>query len=88
MGQGEVGGAASGLRERIRAFIVEAFFVDGFGDDESFLARGIIDSMGLVQLVAFLEHDLGIRVGDDELLPENLDSLARVTAFAGRKLGR
>ncbi len=75
-------------RELIRAFIVEAFFVDEFGDHESFLRTGIVDSMGMAQLVAFLEETFRISVADGELLPENLDSLERVTAFVERKVSR
>ena len=72
--------------DRIYSFIVEQFFVDGFDDDESFLRSGIIDSMGMAQLVAFLEETFGIAIGDEDLVPENLDSLSRVVAFVERKL--
>jgi acyl carrier protein len=72
-------------RARIRGFIVESFFVDGFSDEESFLRSSIIDSIGMLELVAFLEKEFGIKIADTELLPENLDSLARVCAFVERK---
>ena len=72
-------------RERIRGFIVDTFFVDGFGDDDSFLRRGLIDSTGMMELVAFLEAEFGIRLEDRELVPENLDSLSRVVAFVDGK---
>lgn len=72
-------------RERIRSFIVDTFFVDGFGDDDSFLRKGLIDSTGMMELVAFLEAEFGIRLEDRELVPENLDSLSRVVAFVDRK---
>lgn len=72
-------------RERIRAFISEAFFVDSFGDEDSFLRTGVLDSMGMLQLIAFLEKEFAVKVKDDELLPENLDSLTRVSAFVERK---
>ncbi|HZZ86671.1 MAG TPA: acyl carrier protein [Anaeromyxobacteraceae bacterium] len=80
--------AAATPRQRIRDFIVESFFVDDFADDASFLRSGIVDSMGMTQLVAFLEQEFGIAVSDDELLPENLDSLDRVVAFLDRKRRR
>ncbi|HYO55978.1 acyl carrier protein [Archangium sp.] len=73
------------LRERIRNFIVDTFFVDGFGDDDSFLRKGLIDSTGMMELVAFIETEFGIKLEDKELVPENLDSLSRVVAFVGRK---
>ena len=77
--------AAPGPRQRIRSFLVESFFVDDFADDASFLRAGIVDSMGMSQLVAFLEQEFGIAIADDELVPENLDSLDRVVAFVDRK---
>jgi acyl carrier protein len=72
-------------RARIRRFIVESFFVDVFSDEESFLRNSIIDSLGMLELVAFLEKEYGIKIADTELIPENLDSLARVCAFVERK---
>jgi acyl carrier protein len=72
-------------RVRIKGFIVESFFVDDFSDAESFLRSGIIDSLGMLELVAFLEKEFGIKIADVELVPENLDSLARVCAFVERK---
>ena len=75
-------------KERIRSFIVDSFFVEDFADDDSFLRRGLIDSTGMMELVAFLEEQFHISLQDGELLPENLDSLARVTAFVERKQAR
>ncbi|AGC44528.1 acyl carrier protein [Myxococcus stipitatus DSM 14675] len=73
------------IRDRIRAFIVDTFFVDDFGDNDSFLRKGLIDSTGMMELVSFIETELGIKLEDKELVPENLDSLARVVAFVERK---
>jgi serine O-acetyltransferase len=75
-------------RQAIRAFIVETFLVDDFPEDASFLRTGIMDSLGMVRLVAFLEETFRIAIADDELLLENLDSLERVAAFVGRKRDR
>ncbi|WP_164017143.1 acyl carrier protein [Pyxidicoccus trucidator] len=75
----------SSLRERIRTFIVDTFFVDEFADDDSFLRKGLIDSTGMMELVAFLEQDFGLKLEDRELVPENLDSLSRVVAFVEKK---
>jgi acyl carrier protein len=72
-------------RARIRGFIVESFFVEEFSDGDSFLRNSILDSLGMLELVAFLEKEFGIKVVDSELVPENLDSLARVCAFVERK---
>jgi len=72
-------------RLRIREFIVESFFVDDFSDEDSFLRNGVIDSLGMLELITFLEKEFGIKITDAELIPENLDSLARVCAFVERK---
>jgi acyl carrier protein len=72
-------------RARIRGFIVGSFFVDDFSDQDSFLRNGIIDSLGMLELIAFLEKQFGIKIADAELVPENLDSLAKVCAFVERK---
>lgn len=75
----------STTRDAIRRFISEVFFVDNFEDDASFLEQGIIDSTGMLQLVMFVETTYGFKIEDDELVPENLDSLNRVAAFVHRK---
>ncbi len=72
-------------KQHIRNFISETFFVADFEDHASFLRTGIIDSMGMAQLVSFLEQTFGIAVADGELVPDNLDSLDRVVAFVERK---
>jgi Acyl carrier protein len=79
------------LKEQIRGFIVENFL---FGDaaplqDDamSLLDNGIMDSVGVMELVAFLEGELGVEVADDELVPENLDSVDNLVAFVTRKRG-
>jgi acyl carrier protein len=77
------------IRDKVRAFIVENFLFgneDGLKDDSSFLDEGIIDSTGILELVSFLEEEFGIAVEDEELIPENLDSIANVTAYLERKL--
>src|SRR4030066_896763 len=56
------------------------------GDDTSFLESGIIDSTGLLELVGFLEERFGIRVADEELVPETLDSLTNLSASLPGKL--
>jgi acyl carrier protein len=79
----------STVAAEIRTFIVSNFLFGqegkGFADDVSFLETGIIDSTGLLELVAFVEQKYGIAVADRELLPENLDSLRNVSQFVMRK---
>ncbi len=74
------------VRDRVRRFIQDSFLVDDFSDADSFLTTGIIDSLGVMQLVTFVESEFGIRVVDQELVPENFDSVERVSAFVERKL--
>jgi len=79
----------SDLRERIRAFVIENFLFgndDGLSDESSFLEEGIIDSTGILELVSFLEEEFGITVEDEELIPENLDSINNVVNYLARKL--
>jgi acyl carrier protein len=52
----------------------------------SFLDTGIMDSTGILELISFLEETYSININDDEMLPENLDSLANLEAFIGRKM--
>ena len=73
------------VRERIRRFISETFFVDDCSDSASFLRTGIIDSTGMMELVLFLEQEFGVTVADRELVPANLDSIERVAAYVERK---
>jgi len=73
----------------IRTFLNDNFL---FGDDgeleeeTSFLESGIIDSTGILELVALLEEKFGILIEDDEIVPENLDSLNNITNFIQMKL--
>jgi acyl carrier protein len=61
--------------------------VAAMGDDASFLAHNLLDSTGVLELVDFLEDAFGIAVADEEIVPANLDSLARIAAFVERKQG-
>ena len=73
--------------EVIRRFITTNFYVADpaqLGDDESLLDSGVIDSTGVLELLVFLEQEFGIRVEDKDILPQNLDSIARLEAFVGR----
>lgn len=76
--------------DKVKTFIVDNFL---FGDDSSlkndtsFLQEHIIDSTGILEVISFLEEEFSIKINDDELLPENLDSLNNIDAFLKRKLG-
>ena len=54
-------------------------------DDDSFLASGIIDSTGILEIILFIEETFDIKVNDDEMLPANLDSVNKLAAFIMRK---
>jgi len=75
--------------KQIRSFIIETFL---FGDDStlqedtSFIQNGIIDSTGILELINFMENTHNIKIQDDELVPENLDSLKKIGQFLDRKL--
>ena len=76
--------------KEIRTFIVANFLFgdegNAFTDEQSFLETGIIDSTGLLELIAFVEQKYGISIGDREMVPENLDSLRNVSQLVARKL--
>lgn len=78
------------IQDDVRQFIVKNFYVAdaaGLADDASLLDKGVIDSTGVLEVVAHLEETYGIKVDDAELLPENLDSIARIAAFVQKKKG-
>lgn len=74
---------------QVRAFIITNFLFNSgsLGDDQSLIDSGIIDSTGVVELVAFLEQSFEIKVADEDLVPENLDSVARIAAFVAARKG-
>ena len=80
---------ASELQTQVRAFILENYlFTDdesALGPDESLLDRGIVDSTGMLEIIMFIEDELGVQVADEEMIPENLDSVNRIAGFVSRK---
>jgi acyl carrier protein len=77
------------LKQEVRGFVVETFLfgqAGDLGDGTSFLEKGIIDSTGVMELIAHLEKTYGIKVEDTDLVPENLDSIDAVASFLERKL--
>jgi acyl carrier protein len=81
--------AASSVRDNLLAFINE-YFVKETGielkDDSSLLDEGLIDSTGVLELVAYLENSFEIKVEDEEIVPDNFDSLNKLVNFVRRKL--
>ena len=75
--------------DAIRTFIFENFLFDAdesaLKNDASFLEQGIIDSTGVLELVEWLEDEFDFQINDEELIPENLDSVNLLAAFIQRK---
>lgn len=74
----------------LRKYVEDNFLMGGagagFSDDDSFMDLHVLDSTGFLELIAHLEETYGFAVKDEEMIPENLDSLNRLVAFVGKKL--
>jgi len=76
------------VADRIRKFIVERFPLAREldpGDDDSLLEAGVIDSLGILDMVTFLEESFGVVAEDDDLNPENFDSISSLARFVATK---
>jgi len=76
------------IKTKLRQFIIDNFLfgdADGLADDTSFLEEGIIDSTGMLELITFLEEKFLIQLDDEELTPENLDSINNLMTFLSKK---
>jgi acyl carrier protein len=76
------------IENKIRKFIEENFILGGedhLGDEDSLLEKGIIDSTGVLELVAFIEETYRFKIKDEELIPENLDSIRNISKFIQSK---
>jgi acyl carrier protein len=73
------------LRNQIRHFILENYLftndVAAIDFDDSLLGKGIVDSTGMLEIIFFIEEQLGVKVKDEEMIPENLDSINRIAQF-------
>ncbi len=78
------------IKDRVKDFIVTNFFLDvseiQLDDKTSFLETGIVDSTGIMEVVAFIQEEFGVDIEDREILPENLDSLAYIARFVSGKM--
>lgn len=79
----------SDIKTQVRQYIVDNLLMGAtelkLGDGDSFLEDHVVDSTGFLELIAFIEETFGIRVADEEMVPENLDSLSAIEAYVGRK---
>jgi acyl carrier protein len=73
----------------VREFVIETFLFgdeERLDDDASFIESGIVDSTGILELVAFLEETFDIIIEDEEVVPDNLDRLCNIVRFLEKKL--
>jgi len=78
------------LKTQIRTFIATNFIVESMEtlkDDDSLLQLQIVDSTGFLELIHFIEDSFGVKVADDEMVPENLETIDNIVHFVGRKRG-
>jgi acyl carrier protein len=76
------------VQQRVKRFVMENFFVSDpseIGDDTSLIATGMVDSTGMLEVITFLESEFGVRVRDQEMVPGNLETIGRISAFVERK---
>ena len=74
---------------KIREFIFENYMIgeseENLDNNDSFLEKGIIDSTGVLELIMFVEETYGMEVADDEVIPDNFDSVSKLCIYIGRK---
>jgi acyl carrier protein len=74
----------------LRQYVIDNFLFGQGGSDlkneDSFMERGIVDSTGVLELVAFLEEKFRVKVEDEDLIPSNLDSINNLVQYLKRKL--
>lgn len=76
------------VHERVRRFIAENFYVSDaaeLADGASLIASGVIDSTGVLELIAFLEQEYAISIDEAEVTPENLETIGSITSFVNAK---
>ena len=77
------------VEQKIRDYILDNYlFTDdqsALSNEDSFLDKGIIDSTGIMEVIFFLEEEFGIQVDDEEMVPENLDSVKNIVTYVERK---
>ena len=75
-------------RAKVREFVIQNFYMPdpaALADDASLIDLGVVDSTGVLEVITFLENTFSVIVEEAETIPENLDSIARITAFVERK---
>ena len=81
---------SASINLQVRQFLADNFILDdggaGLAADESLTESGVLDSMGVLELITFIEERFGFSVPDEDTLPENLDSVARLVGYVERRL--
>ncbi|VAW73210.1 Acyl carrier protein [hydrothermal vent metagenome] len=77
------------IEKEVRSYIMENYLFtedeSALSNTDSFLEKGILDSTGILEVIYFIEDEYEIKVADDEMVPENLDSVERLVAYVARK---
>ena len=90
MSEGGKSAGTDGTASIVRGFIDEHFPAarkQSLGDDDSLLDSGIVDSLGILEIVSFLSETFAIEVSDEDLVPENFQSVATLVDFIERRGG-
>lgn len=78
------------ITQSIRKFLFENYLFgyneNELSNDTSFLEFGVLDSMGIFELIGFIENEFGIEIAYSEILPENMDSVNCVSSFIYKKM--
>ena len=79
------------IKDRLRLYILENFlFTDDqseLKDDDSFMDQGIIDSTGILEVIFLIEEEFSVKVENEDMIPDNLDSVNKIVRFVERKQG-
>lgn len=79
------------IKSKLREFIKNNFLLgkdNGLKDEDSFMGKGIVDSTGILEVVSFVEETFSFKIPDEDLLPENLDSIDNLVKYIGAKSGK
>jgi acyl carrier protein len=80
---------STALHDQVRNFILENYLFtndpSALALDDSLLGRGIVDSTGMLEIIYFIEEQLGVKVADADMIPDNLDSVNRIAKYVESK---
>ena len=80
------------LKDKLRLFVLDNFLFtedqDELKNDDSFMDKNIVDSTGILEIIEFLEEECSIKIEDEEMIPDNLDSIQKIVSFVERKLAK